>query len=356
MKLTFHRLKLQLVDPWTIARTRAATSIDVVDIHLADNGGFVGLGEASPIARYNESVAKVEAFLAKIDQHQLCDNVTDINNSHLLSISPFSMAARCAIDVALVDIASQRARKPVYDYLGLGFRDQHHVTSFTIGIDTPDMIRRKVMAAAEYPILKMKVGVPGDKANLRALRDVAPGKTVRVDANEGWSTKEQALAMIEWLATDGRIQFIEQPMPASAPEEDWVWLKRRSPLPIFADESYHLAEDAERAAACFHGVNVKLVKAGGIRPALEALRAARKRGLQTMIGCMIETSLLTSAASHLAEMCDYLDLDGNLLIKNDPYAGVTADKGILSFARAAESYGLRVSAREDASAGPRTPG
>ncbi|MGD0614692.1 MAG: enolase C-terminal domain-like protein, partial [Verrucomicrobiota bacterium] len=195
-----------------------------------------------------------------------------------------------------------------------------------------------------YPILKMKVGVAEDKANLRALRDVAPRKVVRVDANEGWATKEQALAMIEWLATDGHIQFVEQPMPASVVEKDWVWLKQRSPLPIFADESYHLAEDAERVAGCFHGVNVKLVKAGGITPAVEALRAARKLGLQTMLGCMIETSLLTSAAAHLAELCDYLDLDGNLLIQNDPYAGVTADKGILSFTHAPERYGLRVSA------------
>jgi L-alanine-DL-glutamate epimerase-like enolase superfamily enzyme len=351
VKLKFRRLDLQLVDPWTIARARETTLIAVVDVELTDGDGFIGLGEASPAARYNESVEKVEAFLAKLDANRLCVNDIDSNISYLRAISPGSMAAKCAIDIALIDAAAKRAKQPVYDFLGLGFRDQHHVTSFTIGIDTPEVIRRKVLAAAQYPILKMKVGVPEDKANLRALRDVAPSKVVRVDANEGWATKEQALAMIEWLATDGRIQFVEQPMPASVLAKDWVWLKQRSPLPIFADESYHLAEDAERVAGCFHGVNVKLVKAGGITPAVEALRAARKLGLQTMLGCMIETSLLTSAAAHLAELCDYLDLDGNLLIKNNPYAGVTADKGILSFTHAPERYGLRASAEGNSPVG-----
>lgn len=351
MKLKFSRLELQLVDPWKIARTPGTTSIHVIETALTDCDGTVGLGEASPVARYGESADLVEAFLAKIDDKTLFDNDTVNNKSHFLSISPSSIAARCAIDVALVDIASRRAKKPVYDFLGLGFRDQHHLTSFTIGIDKPEVIRRKVTAAADYPILKMKVGVPGDKANLRALRDAAPTKVVRVDANEGWPTKERALEMIEWLATDGRVELVEQPLPATAPDRDWAWLKQRSPLPIFADESYHVAEDAERVAGCFHGVNVKLVKAGGIRPALQALRAARSLGLRTMLGCMIETSLLTTAAAHLAELCDYLDLDGNLLIKNDPYAGVTAENGILSFSSATERHGLRVSRRINSTKG-----
>src|SRR5262249_50580839 len=152
--------------------------------------------------------------------------------------------------------------------------------------------RKKVLAAEKFPVLKMKVGAPDDKANLQALRDVAPQKKVRVDANEGWRTKEQALEMIEWLAHDGNIEFVEQPMPASTPVEDWIWLKQRSPLPIFADESFHTAKDAARAADCFHGVNVKLVKTGGISAGYEALQAARKLGLKTMLGCMIETSIL----------------------------------------------------------------
>jgi L-alanine-DL-glutamate epimerase-like enolase superfamily enzyme len=134
-------------------------------------------------------------------------------------------------------------------------------------------------------------------------------------------------------------------MPAVTPAADWIWLKQRSPLPIFADESYHQAEDALRVADCFHGVNVKLVKAGGISGAVKALKAARQSGLKTMLGCMIETSILISAAAHLADLCDFQDLDGNLLITNDPYVGVTTKGGILSFADAPEKFGLRVSSR-----------
>jgi L-alanine-DL-glutamate epimerase-like enolase superfamily enzyme len=134
-------------------------------------------------------------------------------------------------------------------------------------------------------------------------------------------------------------------MPAATSVKDWIWLKQRSPLPIFADESYHVAKDVAQAAECFHGVNVKLVKTGGISGGFEALSAARKAGLKTMIGCMIETSILINAAAHLAELCDYLDVDGNILCTNDPYLGVTNENGVLSFANAPEKFGLRASVR-----------
>jgi L-alanine-DL-glutamate epimerase-like enolase superfamily enzyme len=244
-----------------------------------------------------------------------------------------------------VDGAARKTQKAVYDYFGLGFREKHHVTSFSIGIDTPEMIRRKVLDAEQYPILKLKVGVPGDRENLAALREVAPKKSVRVDANEGWKTKEEALERIEWLARDPHIQFIEQPMPANTNPKDLVWLKERSPLPLLADEGYHHAADVAHCAECYHGVNVKLTKTGGVSLGFVALSAARKAGLKTMIGCMIETSVLISAAAHLAELCDFLDVDGNILCTNDPYLGVTAEKGILSFANSPEKFGLRVSPR-----------
>jgi L-alanine-DL-glutamate epimerase-like enolase superfamily enzyme len=250
------------------------------------------------------------------------------------------------LNLALLDGAAKRAGQPLHDFLGLGFRERRHVTSFSIGIDSPDMIRKKVLEAAQFPVLKLKVGDPRDRENLAALRSVAPDKPVRVDANEGWRTKEEALRMIEWLmATDGRIQFVEQPMPRDTADEDLKWLKQRSPLPVFGDEACHTASDIPRCAECFHGVNVKLVKAGGVSMAKAALEAARKAGLSTMIGCMIETSVQISAAAHLAELADYLDVDGSLLITNDPYSGVTAQDGILSFATAREAHGLRVSPR-----------
>ncbi|HEV2319623.1 MAG TPA: enolase C-terminal domain-like protein, partial [Verrucomicrobiae bacterium] len=240
----------------------------------------------------------------------------------------------------------KRAGKAIYDYFKLGFRENQHVTSFTIGLDTPEVMREKVLAAAHYPVLKLKTGDARDRENLAAVRSVAPQNPIRADANEGWKTKEHALDMLEWLAADGHIQFVEQALPRTASREDFIWLKERSPLPLFGDESCHTVKDIPFCTECFHGVNVKLVKTGGLSMACETLRAARKAGLKTMIGCMVETSVLISAAAHLAELTDYMDVDGNLLITNDPYIGVMAKNGMLSFAQAPEPTGLRVRLRE----------
>lgn len=344
MNLKHWRKDLQLAHTWTIARGSSNVS-QVNLIELSDGNGVTGLGEASAIARYNESADTVAAFFDTLDASKLSFNDVPGSLKYLDSVAAGNMAAKCAVDIALVDGAAKLAKKPVYDYFKLGFRENHHVTSFSIGIDTPEMIRKKVLAAEKYPVLKLKVGVPGDKDIMAALREVAPKKTVRVDANEGWTTKEEALERIEWLARDPHIQFIEQPMPAKTKPADLIWLKERSPLPLLADEGYHRAGDVAHCAECYHGVNVKLTKTGGVSPGFEALSAARKAGLKTMIGCMIETSVLISAAAHLAELCDYLDVDGNILTTNDPYLGVTAEQGILSFAEAPEKVGLRVSPR-----------
>ncbi len=345
MKLNLKRVELKLAHTWSIARSTGTNIFKVLVVELESADGTVGLGESAPTSRYRESVDTVEAFCQKVDPRGLSFNDVEGSMEYLETISKGDMAAKCALNIALLDGAAKRAKKPVYDLLGLGFRDNHHLTSFTIGIDTPEMIRKKVLEAERFPVLKVKVGAPGDKENLAALRSVAPTKTIRVDANEGWKTKEQALEMIQWLASDGNIQYVEQPMPAKTPAKDWVWLKSRSPLPIFGDESYHTANDITEAVDCFHGVNVKLIKTGGISGGYEALKAARKAGLKTMIGCMLETSILISASASLAELCDYLDVDGNILVTNDPYLGVTSEKGVLSFANAPEKYGLRVTPR-----------
>jgi L-alanine-DL-glutamate epimerase-like enolase superfamily enzyme len=345
VKVSAQRLELRLAHPWTIARTHAAGTSAVVIVELFGTDGVTGIGEAAPIARYDESAEAVEEFCHRVDPGRLSFEDVAGSLDYLNSFAPGNASAKCAIDVALHDGAAKLARKRLHDFIGLGFKDRKHSTSFSIGIDRPEATRRKVLEAAEFPVLKMKMGSSFDKENLRILREVAPDKPLRIDANEAWAVKEKALEMIEWLARDGNIQFIEQPMPASTPEAAWIWLKQRSPLTLFADESYHSAGDAARAASCFHGVNVKLTKAGGIRAAIAALRAARQAGLRTMLGCMIETSVLISAAAHLAELADYLDLDGNLLITNDPYLGVTAEKGMLSFANAPEPFGLRINSR-----------
>ena len=332
---------MQLANTWTIARG-STNLFEVVMVELAMGDGLVGIGEASPIARYHESPATVEAFFRRVDASRLSFEDVMGSMSYLESLSPGDMAAKCALNLALLDGAARRRGKPVHDFLGLGFRENHHVTSFSIGIAEPDVIQKKVRAAEKFSVLKLKVGVPNDQLLLAALREAAPTKAIRLDANEGWKTKEQALERLEQLAQDKHIQFVEQPMPQGSNPEDLAWLKERSPLPLFADESYHSADDLAHCAKCFHGVNVKLVKTGGVSAGFAALKAARDAGLKTMIGCMIETSVLISAAAHLAELCDYLDVDGNLLTTNDPYLGVTAEGGVLSFRIATEKTGLRV--------------
>jgi L-alanine-DL-glutamate epimerase-like enolase superfamily enzyme len=349
MKVEFRPFPLTLRHTWSIASGaktgRGSDSVTVVLLRLSDNG-VVGLGEAPSSTRYSESPDTVQSFLRKVDWERVSFGDIPASMEYLETVSPGNYSAKCAINAALVDGAARMAGKAACDFLGLGFTEGKHLTSFSIGIDSPAMIGQKVAEAAEFPILKLKIGAPGERENLAALRKVAPDRTVRVDANEGWTTKEEALRNLEWLAQDPHIEFVEQPMPASTPVADLAWLKSRSPLPLFGDESYHHASDAAKCAECYHGVNVKLLKTGGITGAHEALKAARKAGLKTMIGCMIETSLLITAAAHLAELANHLDIDGSLLISNDPFSGATAEKGVVSFASAAERTGLRVTARD----------
>ena len=348
MKLSPQHFILRLRHSWAVSSNTATggkTVFPVIFVELQDEQGRRGLGEASPSSRYQESAGTVLAFLRRLDAHRLSFDDLPGSMAYLESVAPGNYPAKTAINVALLDGLARAARQPLCDFLSLGFTEGRHVTSFSIGLDEPEVIQQKVLAADSFPILKLKLGSPRDRENLAALREVAPRKTVRVDANEAWATKEEALAQIEWLAADGAIELVEQPMPAATPTRDWAWLRARAPLPFFGDESYHHAADAARCAECFHGVNVKLVKTTGITGAAEALRAARQAGLKTMIGCMIESSLLISAAAHLAELADYLDLDGNLLITNDPFAGVACARGVLSFAAAPEPWGLQVKPR-----------
>jgi L-alanine-DL-glutamate epimerase-like enolase superfamily enzyme len=346
MKLRFHLCELQLAHEWKIASSKGSRVDEVIIVELTDGDGVVGLGEAPPSSVYGETPEGILAFYRRVDAGQFSFNDIPGSMARLEQFAPVPSAARCGLNTALTDGAAKRARKALCDFFNLGFHENQHVTSFSIGIDSPEIIRQKVLAAASYPILKLKVGDARDRENLAALRSVAPDKPVRVDANEGWKTRERALEMLEWLASDGRIQFVEQPMPRDTSAKDLVWLKERSPLPLLADESCQTVADIPRCAECFHGVNVKLVKAGGVSMAHDTLQAARRAGLKTMIGCMIETSVLISAAAHLAELADFLDLDGNLLIVKDPYLGVTARNGMLSFANVQEPFGLRVRARD----------
>lgn len=351
MKLRFWRFNLALAHRWTIARglgpggQGGCDVYPVAFIELTDKDGVVGIGEAAPSLRYDETVDSVIAFFERLNPYHL--SFADLEGSlhYLDTVFPRNYCAKGAVNVALLDGAAKLAGKSLNQFLGLGFTEGRHRTSFSIGIAEPAEVRRKVAEAAAFPVLKVKLGGNDDRALWRALREAAPEKTVRVDANEAWKTRDRALENLEWLAADGRVEFVEQPMPAATPAVDLAWLKKRSPLPLMADESYVYAGDLEQVLDGFHAVNVKLSKAGGVSAALAALTAARGAGLKTMLGCMIESSVLISAAAHLAELTDYLDLDGNLLITNDPYRGVNSRNGILSFADAPVQTGLQVAPR-----------
>ncbi|MBI2946008.1 MAG: dipeptide epimerase [Verrucomicrobia bacterium] len=351
MQLTCRSFSLKLAHRWTISSglgpggSGGTDLFPVAFVELKDTNGIHGIGEAAPSTRYERGVESTLEFLRRVDPKRLAFENVPASMEYLDSLEAKQFAAKGALNIALLDGAARQAGRPIYHHLGLGFTEGKHVTSFSIGIDSPDAIREKVCEADRYPVLKLKVGSPRDKENLAALREVAPKKPIRVDANEAWKTKEEALKNLEWLASDGGIQFVEQPMSATTDANDLTWLKSRAPLPIMADESYLSMADLPRCADGYHAVNVKLMKTSGISGALSALKAARSAGLKTMIGCMIESSVLISAAAHLAELTDYLDIDGNLLITNDPFLGATAEKGIISFTNTPEAIGLRVRAR-----------
>jgi L-alanine-DL-glutamate epimerase-like enolase superfamily enzyme len=345
MKIKISTFDLTLAHDWAISGSVAKKTRTVIFVELTSDDGLSGIGESATSTRYGETLDTALAFLRRIDSKQLSFDDIPGSMAYLERLSPGDFAAKTSVNIALLDGAAKKAARAIYDVLGLGFTENKHVTSFTIGIDTPEKVRQKVIEAAVYPILKLKVGGPQDKEVFAALREVAPDKTVRIDANEGWKTREEALSSIEWFALDKHIEYVEQPMPAATNPKDLAWLKERSPMPLFADESYISAKDISLCADCYHGVNVKLIKTGGITGAFEALQAAKKAGLQTMIGCMIESSVLISAGAHLAELSDHLDIDTNLLITNDPFQGVTAENGMISFANTPEKTGLRVRAK-----------
>lgn len=339
------RFDLSLRHRWTIANDLrqggGKTVYPVVFVELWDSLGRTGLGEASPSSQYGESHETVGQFLRKIDTHRLSFDDIPGSMEYLDSVGSGSFPSKCAVNLALLDGAAKAAGQPLHAFLELGFPDPGPITSFSIGIDEPEVMESKTREAESMPILKVKLGSAYDRRTLQAVRNAAPEKIVRVDANAAWTHREEALDNIEWLAADGRVEFVEQPMPPTTPEADLCWLKDRSPLPIFADESYQHASDAARVAQGFHGVNVKLVKTGGATAAKSALEAARAQGLKTMIGCMIESSVLISAAAHLASLADHLDLDGNLLVDNDPYRGVGCNRGRLGFAASPYPTGIQ---------------
>lgn len=314
---------LKLTVPFRISRGVQYTSPNaIVQINHED---VTGLGEASPAEYYGESLETVLACVS-LFAGNLGDDpfaIEDILNrlDEIIGLNP---SAKAAVDMALYDIIGKMLNVPLYKLLGLNPNNAAY-TSFTIGLDTPENMAKKAAAAHDYPILKIKVGTKQDIEIIKAIRDVSAA-TIRVDANTGWTPKE-AIRNINALAPYN-IEFVEQPVPAH--DLDGLKLIRENvPVPIIADESCVTVDNIPRVAGCVDGINIKLMKCGGIRHALKMIHTARAHNLQVMIGCMIESSLAITAAAHLTPLVDYADLDGHLLIDNDPYSGVTVEKGKL---------------------------
>ena len=318
-------LRLHLRHTWTTTMS-SSDYRDTLELRFTHEG-TTGIGAGAPIVRYQENaeggrqaLEGVKPLARSADPWRLESFLGDAFRE-----LEGQYAARAALDIALHDWTGKRLGIPVYRLLGLDPKDAP-ITTFSIGIDTPEITRQKVREAAEYPVLKVKVGLETDEPTIEAVRSVT-GKPLRVDANEGWKDKETAIRKLEWLAGRG-VELIEQPMPA-AMLEDQAWLKARSPLPIFADESCLRAADIPKIAPAYHGVNVKVDKAGGLREALRMIHVARACGLKILLGCMVSSSVSTTAAASLSPLVDFADLDGHLLVSDDPWEGVLVREGRL---------------------------
>jgi L-alanine-DL-glutamate epimerase-like enolase superfamily enzyme len=318
-------VRLKLRHTWTTVMS----SSDFRDtLHLKySRDGIAGHGEGAPIPRYKENaitgrkaIDSIRDYVTATDPWQFSKLLAEV--FHRVE---GQYAAKAALDIALMDWIGQKLGVPLYRYFGLDARDAP-ITTFSIGIDTPEMTRKKLEEAAQFPVLKIKVGLDTDEATMETVRKFTD-KPLRVDANEGWSDKEEAVRKINWMEKMG-VQFIEQPLPAAMIEET-RWVRSRVHMPIFADEACLRAADIPKLKDAFDGVNIKLDKSGGVLEAYRMIQVAKSLGMKTMLGCMVSSSVSVTAAAHLSPLVDYADLDGNLLIANDPFTGVTVQNGKL---------------------------
>jgi L-alanine-DL-glutamate epimerase-like enolase superfamily enzyme len=324
LTVTHEVLSLALRDPFRIARSEhgGGTRITTVIVEIRDDRfpGVVGIGEGYPDRFYGETPATMATLFPMLldaigEFEPTVDGVIAAEHHMELAIRGHG-AARCAIDIALHDLIGKIDGVPVHVLRGLP--DDLPPTDFTIGIDEPSVVAERARRASDFPALKIKVGGPADLATLRAVREVFAGP-IRVDANTGW-TRHDAVAILPELIDLG-VELIEQPFPARA-YRDLGWLQERSPLPIVADESCVLPEDLEALRDVVAGINVKLAKCGGIGPAYRMLAEGRRMGFRTFLGCMEETSVGIAASAVVGSLADWLDLDGCLLLADDPFAGL----------------------------------
>lgn len=322
MKLSFYPYESQMRHVFTVA-TSSRTSTQGVQVEI-EYDGVVGYGEASMPPYLGESTASVLEFLKRVNLEQFKSpfELEDIL-AYVDGITENNTAAKASIDIALHDLVGKLIGAPWYRIWGL---DPEKVppTMYTIGIDTPEKMREKTQESAGFHVLKVKLGRENDRDMIRAVRS-ASDKPICVDANQGWKDKVHALDMICWLKEQG-IVMVEQPM-SKTKHDDIAWITERSPLPVMADESLQRLTDIPRLKGIFSGVNIKLMKCTGMREAWKMVTLARALDMKVMVGCMMETSCAISAAAHLSPAVDWADLDGNLLITNDLFHGVTVVDG-----------------------------
>jgi L-Ala-D/L-Glu epimerase len=322
LTLRFRPYELQLKHVFTLASgSRSTTPVILTELEF-DN--IIGYGEGSMPPYLGESHKTATEFLSKVDLSGFSNPflIEDILN-YVDQIAPGNHAAKASIDIALHDLTGKLMKQPWFRIWGLN-PAKTPVTSFTIGIDKPDVVRQKVQEAAPYKILKVKLGQGNDKEMIETVRS-ATDKPICVDVNQGWKDKNLALDMTHWLKEKG-VVFVEQPMPKELVDET-AWLTQNSPLPIMADEAVQTLGDFKKIIGVYSGINVKLMKCGGMREAYVMIKMAKASGMKVMIGCMTETSCAVSAAAQLSPLVDWADLDGNLLISNDVYEGVTVFDG-----------------------------
>jgi L-alanine-DL-glutamate epimerase-like enolase superfamily enzyme len=313
---------LALREPFSISRSTDET-VDAVFVEV-ERDGLVGSGEASPQEHYGESAESASAFLAEAETLLGDDPFALDEIESRLATVPGELAAKAALDSALHDLCGKLAGVPVWRLLGL--RRAGPPTSWTIWLGDPeDMARRTERIGDRFRRLKLKLGAGDglDVERVRAVRGVTD-LPLQVDVNEGWRLDE-ALDNVKQLAELG-VQYVEQPLPAR--DDGGPRLKSESPIPIFVDEDVHTSKDVLPSCERAHGVNIKLAKTGGIREAVRLAYAARALDLGVMLGCMIESSLGIAAAAQIASLCDHIDLDGNLLLADDPWAGVELVDGV----------------------------
>jgi len=316
MKLTYKPYTLELKHVFTVAvSSRTTTPVVLTEI---EGNGFIGYGEASMPPYLGESHETVLKFLSKVDLTKY-ENPFELEAilADIDAIAPGNPAAKASIDIALHDLVGKLLNQPWYNIWGYQ-KEKAPYTSFTIGIDKPDVVREKTKEAAEFKVLKVKLGRETDKEMIETIRSVTD-KPITSDVNQGWKDKHVALDMIHWLK-ERNVVMVEQPMPKEQ-VDDLAWLTERSPLPIIGDEGVQRLADIKKAIGVYHGINIKLMKSTGLREAHKMLTLARSLGMKVMLGCMTETSCGISAASHLSPMVDWADLDGALLIKNDVFDG-----------------------------------